>query len=436
MKTTVVIGLAALSLSLPAIAGNWPQWRGPHFNGSSDETGLPSNWSKADARWATALPGPAASTPVVWGDKVFLTAPDETRKTLHALCLDAATGRVLWNKTVGEGSIRRDERSNFAAPSPVADAGRVYFFFGNGFLAAFDHSGQELWSRSITRDYGDFAFQWTFGATPLLHGGKLFVPVLQRDVPVHGRGRTDGPIESFIAALDPATGKTLWRHVRANEAVAESKESYATPVPFEHGGRQEILIAGGDCVTGHDPATGAEWWRWATWNPKKIGHWRFVPSPVAGGGIILVCAPKGDPVYAVKAGGKGTLDDSSLAWTSAQRREVSSDVPTPLFYDHDFFILNEGRRTLSRVEPSTGNPKWTLELPGRKKYEASPTGADGKVYLMNFAGDVVVVDAREGKVLATIPMGEDGDDMIRSTVVVSGGRLFVRTNQKLFCIAN
>lgn len=417
----------------PALAGHWPQWRGPEFNGSSPEKGLPSEWTKEEAVWSVAMPGPSAATPIIWGDLVFLSTPDNATRSLHALCLDRKTGKILWDKTVGEGLIRRDDRSNFAAPSPVADADKVIFFYSNGTMVAFDHQGRELWRRDITQDYGDFAFLWTFSSSPMLHDGKLYLQVLQRDVPVNGRGRRDGPNESYLLALDPASGKTLWRQTRPSEAVAESREAFSSPIPFEYEGRREILIAGGDCLTGHDPKNGRELWRWGTWNPRKIGHWRLVPSPVTGDGVILVCAPKGSPIYAIKAGGQGVLDDSAIAWRTDQQRDVSSDVPTPLFYEGDFFVLSDVRKNLSRVDPDHGKVKWTLELPG-PKLEASPTGADGKIYLMNFRGDVFVVDAAEGKLLKTIPMGEPGDDMIRSTIAVADGQLFIRTNKKIFCI--
>jgi outer membrane protein assembly factor BamB len=411
-------------------AADWSQWRGPNWNGFTSEKGLPTEFSKDSAVWTVDMPGPSASTPVILGDRIFTSTVDSENKTLHALCLDRKTGKVLWNQKTGDG-ISRDRLSNFSSPSPAADKDRVIFFYGNGTLVAFDHSGKELWNRSITKDYGDFAFQWTFSSSPVLHNGKLYLQVLQRDVPVHGKGKQGG--ESFLLAMDPATGKEIFRHVRPSDAVAESLEAFSTPIPFEHGGRKELLITGGDCLTGHDPETGKELWRWGTWNPTKIGHWRLVPSPVAGAGVILACGPKGAPVYAIKAGGSGKLDDSSIAWQSPVR-EVTSDVTTPLFMDNSFFVVAEDKRILTRVEGATGKVQWTLELPGRKKYEASPTGAEGKVYLMNFAGDVVVVDAKEGKLLNTVAMGEPGDDTTRSTITAAHGQLFIRTNKKLFCI--
>jgi len=235
-------------------------------------------------------------------------------------------------------------------------------------------------------------------------------------------------------ALDPDTGKELWRKVRPSKARAESLEAFTTPVPYVHQGRRQILIAGGDALTGHDPDTGVEIWRWGTWNPERIGHWRLVPSPIAGDGVVLACAPKHAPIYAITANGEGDLGDAGVLWTSRDNRPVSSDVPTPAFYDGDFFVLNENRRMLSRVEPRTGKVKWTVDTPGRAKYEASPLAADGKLYLINFDGDVSILSAKDGKVLGTIAMEDDPKGAIRSSVIASQGQLFVRTDTTLFCI--
>jgi outer membrane protein assembly factor BamB len=436
MNIRFFASLTGVSLAALAVA-DWPHWRGPACNGASTATNLPATFSRTEnVRWAADLPGPSAATPVVWRQHVFVSSTDRAAHSLVALALDRQTGRERWRHQIAEGA-HRDDRSNFASPSPVTDGGRVIFFYGQGDLAAFDFAGRRLWQRSLAKDYGEFAFLWTYGASPLLHDGRLYIQVLQRDVPVNGRGRpgSNGVIESYLLALDPATGRELWRHGRPSDAVAESRESYASPVPFTHAERAEILVAGGDCITGHDPATGAELWRWGTWNPKKIGHWRLVPSPVAGDGVILACAPKNDPIYALQAGGQGRLADTAILWKSDQTREVTSDVPTPLFYLGDFFVLSDLRKALARVAPRTGRVKWLIETPGNAKYEASPTGADGRIYLLNFRGDVVVVDAADGRVLHRAEMGEPGDDLTRSTVVAVDSELFIRTNRKLYCVA-
>lgn len=423
-------------MSCASEAANWPQWRGPEFNGSTTEASPPRAWSRTNhIAWTAELPGPSAATPIVWDDCVFLSSTDRPNKALLALAFERKSGKLLWSNKVADG-YSRDELSNFASPSPLTDGKVVVFFYGNGHLVAFDLQGKELWRRNVCSEFGDFAFQWTFASTPLLFQNRLYLQILQRDVPVNGRGKKDGPIESFLLAMDPSTGQTQWRVVRPCEAVAESHESYATPVPHTFQGRSEILIAGGDCLTGHAADTGAELWRWGTWNPNKIGHWRFVPSPSTTAGIILACAPKGDPIYAIKAGGQGKLTDAAVAWTSERQGPVSSDVPTPLVYQGDFFVLSDVRKALTRLDPTTGKVKWTISTPGQSKYEASPTGAGGLVYTINFRGEVLLVDAAKGDIVGQIPMGDPDEDRIRSTVVAAHDHLFIRTNKRLFCVGN
>jgi len=433
MRTHFALLLLVVTASA-ARAENWPHWRGPSFNGSSDEVNLPAEWSQTqNVRWTAELPGPSAATPIIWEDRVFIPSVNLSSDGLLAICFDRRDGKRLWQYDVGEG-IRKDRRSTFAAPSPVTDGKRVVFFFGNGETIALDLDGQLLWRRNIQEDFGEFAFGWTFSSSPLLYEGQLFLQVLQRDVPAGGHGLRGRMNHSYLLAIDPETGKDLWRHQRPSKAVAESREAFTSPIPFEFQGRKELLVAGGDAISGHSPKNGEELWRWGTWNPQRIGHWRLVPSPVAGVDVILACAPKRDPIYAVKAGLSGQLNDGDLAWTSRSQREVSSDVPTPAFYDGDFFVLSDVRKCLSRVEPKTGKVKWSVPTPGRRKYEASPTAADGKIYLINFDGLVVVVDAEDGDILSEIPMAEPSEYNVRSTLAVAGGDLFIRTNEKLFCV--
>ena len=430
------IALFSLILTTASVveAANWGHWRGPNFNGSTDEKNLPSDWSQTEnILWSVDLPGASAATPIIWNDSVFISSTDAKAKTLKAMCFDRKTGKLRWQHTVAKG-IGQDYRSNYASPSPVTDGKVAIFFYGNGELVAFNFGGKKLWSRNIQKDFGPFAFGWTFSASPLLFEGKLYMQVLQRDVPAGGRGFKDRKNESYLAAMDPQTGKTLWRTIRPSKAVAESRESFATPVPFKFRGRKELLVVGGDDLTGHDPATGKELWRWGTWNPTRIGHWRHVPSPVASQDVILVCAPKRDPIYAIKAGGKGLLDDDAIAWTSKDARPVSSDVPTPVYYQGDFFVLSDVHNRLSRVEPKTGKVKWTIRTPGSPKYEASPLAADGKLYLINFSAEAVVVNTADGKIMNVIRMDEPQDKPVRSSISAAHGHLFIRTTRKLFCV--
>jgi outer membrane protein assembly factor BamB len=433
MKALFVVVSFAMLLGLSTWAENWPHWRGPFFNGSTTESNLPATFSQTEnVKWTTMLPGISAATPIIWGDRVFVSSGDEQTKSMHALALDRQSGKILWNHEVGTGYSHSPE-SNFASPSPATDGKLVVYLYGNGELVAFDLAGNKFWNRNLQTDYGAFAYQWTYGSSPTLYEGKLYLQVLQRNEPVHGRGRTDGPIDSFLLAIEPQTGKTIWKYNRPTEAHLEAHEAYSTPIPFTYNGRTELLVTGGDCITGHSLEDGHEFWRWGTWNPTRIGHWRLVPSAVAGEGIVLASAPKGSPVYAFKAGAQAK-DDSVLAWKS-EDREVSSDVGTPLFYKGRFYVLNGDRGVISRVVPASGKVEWVGELGRRTKIESSPTCADDKIYFQNFHGEVFVVAAADQfKLLNIASMGDPEEDRLRSSIAISQGNLFIRTGHKLYCI--
>lgn len=438
---TVVVLLAVV-----VSAQDWPHWRGPNYDGSTEATNLPTEFSKTKGvLWAADMPGPGACTPIVVGDRIFLSSVDAERGKLVAMCLDRKTGETLWKHDAGSGfggDTTAGRRSNFASPSPTTDGKRVIFFFGNGDLVAYGIDGKLLWRRNIQKDYGNFAFNWTFAASPTIWEGKLFLPVLQRDVPAGRRRRgaevTPDKIDSFILAADPKTGKTIYKHVRPSPAKVESLESYTTTIPYiAKDGQKQLLLVGGDVLTGHDPATGKELWRWGTWNPNhREKYWRLVPSVVVGGGVAVVCAPKRAPVFAVQLGGKGEIDqEEGLAWKSKGRpNPVSSDVPTPAFDGNHFFVLSDVQNAISKVNPKDGEVAWTTKLSRDFKWRSSPTVADGKVYCMNHNGEVVVVDAESGKKLHHAFMGSEDDDQIRGSVVVAHNNLFIRTNDKLYCI--
>jgi outer membrane protein assembly factor BamB len=425
---TVVLPLAAAVIASPALADNWPQWRGPHLNGSSDAKNLPDKLEKDSAKWQAKLPGPSGGTPVVWDNRIFVSALDQQSQKLLALCIDRADGHVLWRKEVGQG-VFTNRRNNMASPSPVTDGKTVWFYYGNGDLAAFDVDGNPLWSRNLQKDFGNFNYQWTYGSSPLLHDGRLYVQVLHRDVPVQGPP-TGEKAESYLLAVDPQTGKDLWRHVRPNDAAAESKESYGTPMPLDGSPRDEVVLIGGDCVTGHDAKTGAELWRYGGWNPQKIGHWRLVPSVVTAEGIVIACAPKGGPVMAIKAGGEGDVSKSHELWKT---KAFSSDVCVPLYYKNNLYVLDGDAKKLYCVELKTGKVKWSGSLGGGDVFRASPTGADNKIYCMNERGQVWVVSADEPfKILYKGDLG-GADWPTRSTIVAVDGGVLVRTSDTLYC---
>ena len=276
---TLLLVAAGIALFAPTLrAGHdWPQWRGPHFDGSSDATDLPDIIDKDKVAWTTQLPGVGSGTPVVFGDRIFVSTVDPQSYKLLGTCVSRTDGHILWSKEIGTG-FTKNERNNAASPSAVTDGKIVYFYFSTGDLAAFDVEGKPLWQRSIQKDHGTFNILWVYSSSPLLYKGKLYVQVIHRNVAAHGLDGGPGGVDSYLLALNPQTGQDIWSVIRPSDAVGESRESYATPTPFEHDGRSEIILVGGDCVTAHDAETGKELWRAGGWNPKKENHWRLVPS--------------------------------------------------------------------------------------------------------------------------------------------------------------
>lgn len=432
-KRTTTISALALAAALLAAgaagAENWPNWRGPHYNGSAEADNLPAQWSKTEnVVWKTAMPGESAATPAVWNEWVFVSSLDERTGELLAMGLDRKTGEIKWTNKVGIdfGNWRRQ---NKASPSPVTDGERVIFLYGTGDLCSFTLAGEEQWKRNLQEEMGEFNVQFGYAASPLLHDGKLYVVVMQRDVPPGEDGK---PKDSFLLAIDPATGKDLWKRVRPSDARRESLEAYTTPIPATLDGKEQIVLFGADYATGHDPDSGEELWRWGGYNPRKITHYRIVPSAVAGGGHVYVAGPKREPLFALKTGLKGTVGDEAVAWKFTG---FPPDVCVPLFMDGRLFVFDGDRYVMTCLNPETGETVWQGSTGGDTVYRASPTGGDGKIYVMNEAGLVVVLDAAgdEYKELFRIEMGESPS---RASIAISDNQLFIRTAENLYCIAN
>jgi len=409
--------------TMPLPAENWPQWRGPFLNGSTTETNLPDTFSKTEnVLWAAPLPGPGHATPIIWEDAVFINSPDADGN-LVLLCLDRQTGKVRWQKQVAAGN-KTNGRNNMSSCSPVTDGKTVWTMFGTGDLAAYDFSGKELWTRHLAKEYGRFVINWLYGCSPLLYQDRLYVEVLRR-----------GPDDSFVLCVDPKTGSNIWQHVRPTDASGESQEAYSTPMPCSCGGKTQIVVVGGDYVTGEDADTGEELWRGGGLrNFRHLSDSRLVPSPVIADGMIYVCGAKGNPFLAFHQCGSGDITSNGLAWSS---KEYSTDCVTPLFYQDKLLMLNGDRQLMVCFDPTSGEVKWKQPLGVSDIFRASPTGADGKIYCFSERATVVVLSATDGKVLSTIAMneGDQSDEgLSHSTIAAAQGCLFVRTPNHLYCI--
>lgn len=416
--------LAALTIvAAPLSAENWPQWRGPSFNGATTETNLPTKWSKTEnVLWKTDLSGVGGSTPIIWEDRVFIMAQDTKAKKTWALCLNRKDGKLLWKHHIG-GSYSNRQGNTAASGSPITDGKSVWFFAGTGELVSYDMDGKQLWQRDITAKHGKFEIMWKYGASPMLYKGGLYLAVL------HGDHRKVTDAKSYVLRIDPKTGKDVWKHIRYTEAESESRQAYTTPYPFEGPNGLRIIIIGGDRTTAHDPKDGKEIWRSINYNPRG-GKWlRVVPSAVACKGVIFTGAPKGGMMFGIKSGKSGKLSKGDNAWLDKQG---SPDVCTPAVYNGRFYILNGRKRKMVCKDAVTGKNYWTESLGTKKVLQASPTIADGKVYCISLGGEVVVLQAADSfKVLHRTNMG--GKDC-KSTISAAKGNLFVRVGNTLYCI--
>ena len=454
------------------LGSDWPSWRGPANNGVSTETGLPVTWSAtcaeapAPAAAAPATPDPAAappqrgrggrgggregrpltpfncdkletqniawkiplpaysgSTPVISGDTIFLnvaTAPNTGSLELWAI--DRRTQKVLWKRPLADTN-HMERKQNMSSPSPVTDGKRVWVMTGVGALKAFDFAGKELWSRQIQQDYGKFGLNWGYASSPLLKDNALYVQVL------HGM-KTDEP--SYLLKIDAGTGKTIWRVDRLTNAEAESPDAYTTPAWAQVNGRSELIITGGDVVSGHDPATGAEYWRADVLNPQRQRNYRIVASPTVVGDLII--APtRNNPMVAIRAGGKGDVASSHVVWTFAQ----GPDVPTPVSDGKLLYIVRDGGVAFA-LDVKTGETVYGPERLPAGNYSSSPILADGKIYVTTEEEGITTVYRAGPKfeILASNKLAGDCSPYCLSTVAVSDGQLFMRTASFLWAIGN
>ncbi len=445
----IIIGVAWAQYPSQAVRENWPQWRGPYQTGVSDAENLPTAWSGTEnIVWKTPLPTWSGGTPIVWGDKIFLTSPTKGASEpatqspepqrerrgrrgrrggggrspggdeLLLICVSRADGNVLWQHELDTGN-QLHRKGNDSSPSPVTNGEHVWVVTGTGAVAAFDMAGNEIWKRNLQDDYGRFGLMWGYASSPLLHNGTLIIEVL------HGY-RTDDP--SYIVAFNAATGEEVWRQERPTDALAESPDAYTTPALLEHDGVTQIVISGADYVTGHHPDTGKEIWRSGGLNPYQERNYRVVGSPLVVEGIIYAPTRK-KPLLALRAGGTGDITDSHLLWK--WEGAGSPDVPTPVC-DGTYFYMVDDRGLATCLDAKTGEVVWGPERTAQGTVSSSPILADGKLYITNeFAVTTVIAAGPAFKVLATNEL--DGSYTL-SSPAVSGSQLFMRTGTHLYCI--
>jgi outer membrane protein assembly factor BamB len=414
LRFSFVTALGLSAISAPASADNWPQWRGPSANGISLETNLPAKWSTTEnITWKLPMPGLSGSTPIVWGDRIFLNVADSGSLFLWAV--DRDKGTVLWKQHLSDGD-NKQRKHNMSTPSPVTDGKTVWVMTGTGILKAFDFKGKELWMRDIQKDYGQFGLNWGYGSSPLLHEDSLYVQVL------HGM-KTDEP--SYLLRIDKKSGKTTWRVERPTTAQRESPDSYTTPALLRYGKNTEVVVTGGDAVTGHELETGKELWRMNGLNPTNNGAYRLVASPVVHNELIIVPS-RVRPMLTMKPGGRGDVSSSHVLWSFND----GPDVPTPVTDGTYTYVVND-RGIMWCLDAKTGKEVYGQQRLRPGTYSGSVALADGKLYVTNEDGVTSVVKAGPAFELVA---ENDLADYSLSSPAISDGQVFLRTTGALWAV--
>jgi outer membrane protein assembly factor BamB len=438
MQVLLVTSLAAST----AHKDNWPSFRGAQATGRAEGQNLPDRWEgqkSLNVKWKTSIPGLAHSSPIVWGNRVFVTTAISTRgndsfrqglygdgdasddRSIHrwkVYSLDKNSGKILWERTAYEGIPRekRHVKASYANATPVTDGRYVIAFFGSQGLYAFDMSGRLVWKKDLgvlnAGAYDIPSYEWGTASSPIIYKDLVII-------------QCDTQSDDFLIAADIKTGKTVWKTPR------EEFPSWGTPTIYTGKNGVELITNASNFIRGYDPNTGKELWRLG--GSSKI----TAPTPIFSDDLIVVASGRRPeaPIFVIRAGASGdiTLDKGQssrkqIAWSKQAR---GSYMPTPLIYGGYLYVLaNQG--LFDCYDLKTGEEIYRQRIPHQGSgFSASPVAADGKIYLSGEDGDIFVVRAGpKFEVLATNPMGE----LLMATPAISSGMMFVRTQHHMFAI--
>ena len=438
-RTPTVLPLAFVACATSLAASDWPQFRGPNGSGVPTTPATPPvSWNvqkAASIGWQAPIAGLAHSSPIIWGDRIYLTtavseqanpsivtgdsskggvspAADAGRYSWRLLAIDKNTGRIAWDKVAYQGvpRMKRHVKASHASATPATNGRVIVALMGSEGLFCFDMSGAQKWRTDLgVMDVGlvdDPALQWGPASSPVILDDMVLV-------------QNDRHKESFLAAYDINTGKERWR------AAHDEYPSWATPAVIRSGGRAQIVTNSGKHIRGFEPATGKELWRLADNNTQVK-----VPTPIAAGDAVIVTGgypPGGRPIYSIRLGDSGELTDKALNWKTDRGAPYTG---TPIVYEGILYALTDNG-ILSAYDPASGTRIYQERIAAGSGFSASPVAADGRLYLSSEDGDVLVVQAgRTYKLLATNSMAEP----IMATPAVSGNSIFIRTLTKLVAV--
>ncbi len=413
MKLLTYFFLMGFSVSLYA---DWRTWRGPSKDGISTAKNLPDVWNeKENVLWKFALPAAGSSTPIVVGDKVFLTL--EKDKEVQLLCLSTEGKELLLRKVCETNGKGNGERTN-ASATPSSDGKKVFVTTGTGEVIAFDVSGNENWRFNAQDRYGKFRFGFGFHSTTVLHEGRLFLQL------IHSAAQ-------LVVCIDAQSGKEVWQMERESDGVAECEHSYASPTAYRKGDLNVLITHGNDYCIGHDPVTGKELWRVAGLNPKNQYNrtLRFVASPVVSQGLLVVPSAKNRGVSVVRLSEAKDRIEKGGAGELWRMDRGTTDLTTPLLYQGLLYLCKENG-TILCLDVLTGEQLYQERFHAQT-YRGSPVAANGRIFLAARDGTFTVLKA--GRAYEVVGKNKL-DDQFTASPVIAHDRFYLRGHRYLYAI--
>lgn len=397
------LGVVA-SATPPRAESAWPGWRGPRGDGHSLETGLPVKWTAESVEWKTPLKGWGQSSPVLWGDRIFLTTALEKGRERVVFCVDRKTGKIEWEKTAWTGDPEPSHAMNgWASATCAVDAERVYAFFGRGGgLHCYTHEGAPVWSK----DLGPFESPWGTAACPIL-AGELVIQ------------NCDADKNARLVAFDRKTGKEAW------SAARESNRGWSTPVLIEAAGRKELVLNGHTGTIAYAPDTGKELWS------VKCPAGRGEPTVTPADGVLYVAnGLSGGGLYSIRPGGSGDVTPTHRLWLSPRK---GRDTPSPIVLGTTVLLMSLNPDVVTAYDAASGKELWKQRV--GSQVSASPVAWEGKAFFITEAGETVVVDpASDGKIIGRNTVGAAKGELFRASITPLGGQVFIRSDKFLYAI--
>lgn len=416
--------LLATAVSSAAATEDWPRFRGPTGQGLSQETGLPQEWSaEKGLKWKQPIPGEGWSSPILWGDRVFVTSVSDRQTKARVLCLDRTSGKILWDQAVLDlVPLRKEQKNSYASPTPVTDGKHLVAVFGDGTIVGMDFAGTVLWKNQDVRFYSRHGL----GASPVLHDGLLIMPFDGSNrVEKAGEWPNNSEDEKLgwrypwdqarIVALDVRTGTNVWTARRGKSRIA-----HITPNVIRTGDTWELLSNAGDAIQGFDPRTGEL--RWTVYSQGE----GVTPSFAVGDGLVFTSSGfEKTTLRTVRLGGRGDVTATHVAWEQRRGTPTQSSL---LYVSPLLYTITDGG-IAHAYDGKTGEVVYSERVGGN--HSASPLYADGRIYFLSEEGETTVIKAGpKFEVIARNPIGE----RCQASLAVSRGNFFLRSEKHLYCI--